>query len=234
MLQQIDGKIDMIFANYIRNQKQYRRGRKTLPPPSLMPTEHIVSAVEGLPRFCIHDEPSNTSQQLLTRLANTSHINVFGFMHGSIITTTTGYSDSLEGDKDAELHSSTKSTFQVLFKLSFYTRGLRFQTNDSLNSWCLNSIRCISKDSPIFTLCQNGNAQGMLRLFRARKASIYDVDEQGWSLLHVRLISSLIDMHTNLFCSMHAGPRNQIYAVFLSILVLISTNLITLVGTTKA
>jgi len=188
MLQQIDGKIDVLLANYIRDQKQYRRRRKTL-PLSLMPTEHVVSAAEGLPRFCIHDEPSNTSQQLLTRLANTSHINVFGFMHGSIITTTTGQSNSLEGDKDAELYSSTKLTFQVLFKLSFYTRGLRFQTNDSLNSWCLNSIRCISNDSPIFTLCQNGNAQGMLRLFRARKASIYDVDEQGWSLLHVRIIS---------------------------------------------
>jgi hypothetical protein len=199
----MNSKIEVIFANSIRVDREPSHCSEissSLPIPAS--SEVPIHAYNGY---------SNTSQQPLTRFTRSSYINLFSFIDGSVTSTRTVYSNpaqsssSPQGNKDAELYSSTKLTIKVLIKLSSYTRGLRFQTNNFLNGCYLNSTRCIPNDSPIFKLCQYGDAQGMLKLFSAGTASIYDVDQNGQSLLHVSILHNILpfaDKQTNLLYSM--------------------------------
>ncbi|KFZ12440.1 hypothetical protein V502_07075 [Pseudogymnoascus sp. VKM F-4520 (FW-2644)] len=189
MLQQMNSKIEVIFANSISAEKEPSHSSEissSLP----IPTSSEVPALAGLQVYHTYNGYSNMSQQLLTRFTSLTYINLFGFIDGSAIVTRTVYSNpaqlsnSPQGNKDAELYSSTKLTIKVLIKLSSYARGLRFQTNNLLNGYYLNSIRCIPNDSLIFKLCRSGDAQGMLKLFSAGMASSYDMDQNGKSLLH--------------------------------------------------
>ncbi|KFY71020.1 hypothetical protein V499_08758 [Pseudogymnoascus sp. VKM F-103] len=189
MLQQMNSKIEVIFANSISTEKEPSYCSETS-SSSPIPTSSKVPALVGSQVYHTYNGYSNMSQQLLTRFTSSTYINLFGFIDGSAIVTRTVYSNpaqlsnSPQGNKDAELYSSTKLTIKVLIKLSSYARGLRFQTNNLLNGYYLNSIRCIPNDSLIFKLCRSGDAQGMLKLFSAGMASSYDVDQNGKSLLH--------------------------------------------------
>jgi hypothetical protein len=197
MLQQMNSKIEVIFANSISTEKEPSYCSE-ISSSSPIPTSSKVPALVGSQVYHTYNGYSNMSQQLLTRFTSSTYINLFGFIDGSAIVTRTVYSNpaqlsnSPQGNEDAELYSSTKLTIKVLIKLSSYARGLRFQTNNLLNGYYLNSIRCIPNDSLIFKLCRSGDAQGMLKLFSAGKASSYDVDQNGKSLLHVSIIFSIV------------------------------------------
>ncbi|KFX92234.1 hypothetical protein V490_05501 [Pseudogymnoascus sp. VKM F-3557] len=172
MLQQMNSKIEVIFANSIRVDREPSHCSEISPSlPIPASSEVPIHAYNGY---------SNTSQQPLTRF--------------TLYSNPAQSSSSPQGNEDAELYSSTKLTIKVLIKLSSYTRGLRFQTNNFLNGYYLNSTRCIPNNSPIFKLCQYGDAQGMLKLFSARTASIYDVDQNGQSLLHHACSSGRLDV----------------------------------------
>ncbi|ESZ93562.1 hypothetical protein SBOR_6045 [Sclerotinia borealis F-4128] len=43
----------------------------------------------------------------------------------------------------------------------------------------------IPNDSPIFTACSNGDKNEVIRLIETKKGSVFDVSEDGWTLLHV-------------------------------------------------
>lgn len=193
----MSSKIEVIFANSISAKKEPSHYSE-ISSSSLIPISSKVPALASLQVYHIYNGYSNISQQLLSRFIRSTYMNLFGFIDGSAIVTRTVYSNpaqlsnSPQGNKDAEVYSSTKLTIKVLIKLSSYARGLRFQTNNLLNGYYLNSIRCIPNDSLIFKLCRSGDAQGMLKLFSAGTASSYDIDQNGKSLLHVSIIFSII------------------------------------------
>ncbi|KFY11224.1 hypothetical protein V491_07313 [Pseudogymnoascus sp. VKM F-3775] len=189
MLKQINSRIEVIFANSTSTEKEPSHCSE-LSSSSPIPASSEVPTLAGLQVYHTYNGYSNMSQQLLTRFTSSTYINLFGFIDGSSTVTRTAYlnpaqlSNSPRGNKDAKLYSSTKLTIKVLIKLSSYARGLRFQTNNLLNGYYLNSIRCIPNDSLVFKVCRSGDAQGMLKLFSAGMASSYDVDQNGLSLLH--------------------------------------------------
>jgi hypothetical protein len=65
-------------------------------------------------------------------------------------------------------------------------RGYRFQFSDNFDHWVFHSRHTLPKGSKVFEFCSAGNLQGLRELLSAGAASIFDVDENGWSPLHVR------------------------------------------------
>lgn len=60
-------------------------------------------------------------------------------------------------------------------------------TTDTFDNYMLDVIRRRPYSSEIFILCRKGDAGAVKRLLDRVEASIYDVDEDGMSLLHVRV-----------------------------------------------
>jgi hypothetical protein len=68
-----------------------------------------------------------------------------------------------------------------------------FQTRPhSYGQWTytLTPIYVVPNGSPIFPACEAGNMKEVERLFAARKATIYDMNENGWTLLYVRILET--------------------------------------------
>jgi hypothetical protein len=55
----------------------------------------------------------------------------------------------------------------------------------------LTSLRVVPNSSAIFGAVSAGDLSGVQKLFQEGRASIYDVDERNWTLLHVRVQSLL-------------------------------------------
>lgn len=59
--------------------------------------------------------------------------------------------------------------------------------SSALSTQCnLTTLRIIPDSAEIFGAVSTGDLVGIQRLFQEGRASIYDVDERNWTLLHVR------------------------------------------------
>lgn len=66
-------------------------------------------------------------------------------------------------------------------------------------SYTIQPVHAIPDDSLIFTFCRKGNVDAVRELFKRRDASVYDVDTNGWTPLHVSLLlSSLVEVPAKL------------------------------------
>jgi hypothetical protein len=54
-------------------------------------------------------------------------------------------------------------------------------------SFKLSMPRTIPNDSPIFKICRTGDIVGVRDILSSRQASVFDIDSEGWTLLHVSL-----------------------------------------------
>lgn len=96
--------------------------------------------------------------------------------------------DAYDGkEKDAK---PTRKSFTVRFLCRFATcrRGFRVCTNDTFDNWTFNTIRRRPWDSKIFDLCTVGDVEGVKKLIHYGEASVFDVTQEGWSLLHARTL----------------------------------------------
>ncbi|APA15533.1 hypothetical protein sscle_15g103030 [Sclerotinia sclerotiorum 1980 UF-70] len=111
--------------------------------------------------------------------------NFFLGTFGSRTTSTTHRYDDDDSSDDADNLTTTR-TYIVEFLVGFTIsrKGLRVMTTDTFDNYMLDVIRRRPYSSEIFILCRKGDAGAVKRLLDRVEASIYDVDEDGMSLLH--------------------------------------------------
>ena len=63
---------------------------------------------------------------------------------------------------------------------------LAFQDGAQGCKHTLNSFRAVPDDAAIFSACSKGDINGVRHLLETGKASVWDVDANGWTPLHVR------------------------------------------------
>lgn len=92
-----------------------------------------------------------------------------------------------KAEKAKKRDSSFDKTYVINFLLKFGScrKGFKFRVNDTFDMFFLNSIRRVPDDSPIFWFCRNGDLESVKKLIYSRTASALDVDNDGWSPLHV-------------------------------------------------
>lgn len=67
-------------------------------------------------------------------------------------------------------------------------RALSFQRVRSCGAWKYNFRQFrVVPFGPIFKACKNGRVEDIIEILGEGSASLYDVDDYGWSLLHVCL-----------------------------------------------
>lgn len=69
-------------------------------------------------------------------------------------------------------------------------RAWQIQASKAMCGWniSLRTSNVIRRSSPVFDLASNGDIEGLQVLFSNGKASPFDCDETGWTILHVRII----------------------------------------------
>lgn len=69
--------------------------------------------------------------------------------------------------------------------------GMEIALINSQRGWkcSLSSIRAVPDNSLVFRFCQSGNIEAVRELFSRGEASVYDVDSEGQTPLHVRILS---------------------------------------------
>ncbi len=82
-------------------------------------------------------------------------------------------------------------TMNIFVRMGYCRKGLRMSVTGQFDTWCLNPIRHIPNDSPIFRAIGDGDIVEVQKLLDLGKASVYDVDEDGDSLLHVSVAHML-------------------------------------------
>ncbi|KAL2851042.1 nucleoside phosphorylase domain-containing protein [Aspergillus pseudoustus] len=65
--------------------------------------------------------------------------------------------------------------------------GLKTMATNHNSTWryTIQPVRAVPDDSLIFSFCERGNVDAVRELFTRRQASVYDVDTEGWTPLHV-------------------------------------------------
>lgn len=83
---------------------------------------------------------------------------------------------------------ATGNTYRLRFPLWITTRVWELKVFTLQNGWTttFRTYNIIPHGSPVFELCINGDIQGLKELFASRKASPFDMDADGRTLLHVR------------------------------------------------
>ncbi len=69
-------------------------------------------------------------------------------------------------------------------------RAWQIQASKAMCGWnfSLRTSNVIRRDSPVFDIARNGDIEDLKTLFSNGKASPFDCDENGWTILHVRII----------------------------------------------
>jgi hypothetical protein len=97
---------------------------------------------------------------------------------------------SLESHEGGRIHicSLQFPRWPLRGKLEF---DLRMSLSRGLQSFGFRCYNTLENESLVFTYVRHGNLEGMLRLFDTGFASPLDIDEQGWTLLHVRCLHAV-------------------------------------------
>lgn len=185
----MNGKIDMLAATLERAileeaPKTSHSSANDLIHPQLL----SIPSSEYLPRHDGKNEDKplvGASTECFTRTSFKTVDRFFGFM--KICSVSRQYIGTGTLNEDAENNESSVKvfTFNIPVRFGSCRKGFKLCINDTFDNWCLNSIRRLPNDSAVFKLCAEGNATEVERLFAFRKASIYDVNESGQSVLHV-------------------------------------------------
>ena len=154
-----------------------------------------------LPQPTVSHGGSNQAQRLVTRsVCGTGHTwtrcKIVNKNFG-IVKISTALRESTDG-KD-EKGSSTQGpesdawllTVNISIGMGSCRKGLRFNFKDRFDNWSLNPIRQIPDNSPIFKAIIDGDITEVQKLLDLGKASVYDVNENGDSLLHVSVPPTL-------------------------------------------
>jgi hypothetical protein len=124
---------------------------------------------------------------LLTKPCSRTAKSLFGAIRVHTIT----YEITTEKDKqyDRVAQNKTRIIFRpaawlVRFGLAY---ELQLELLGSLRSWKINFhvYQPVPDDSLVFEFCRSGNLEGVQTLFSRKKASVFDVNSQGWTPLHV-------------------------------------------------
>ncbi len=75
-------------------------------------------------------------------------------------------------------------------------RAWQIQASKALRGWniSLRTSNVIRRSSPVFDLVSKGDTEGLQALFSNGSASPSDCDENGWTMLHVRIILLTISL----------------------------------------
>lgn len=110
----------------------------------------------------------------------------WGFYYVHHITRLSKY--GMQGNEDKNLLRKERQTLRsAQLPLWLLRRRIDLYTSQTHSGWdCSLSIYNVRpSDAPIFRYANEGNIDAIKRLFQGNMASPYDVDEDGYSLLHV-------------------------------------------------
>jgi hypothetical protein len=184
----MNGKIDMIAAALERTIVA------TTPKVSKSPTTHLIHdrdlsiASKQLP-YHEGSGSARTSTECFLRTTFQSTDKVFGLLRITSVSRQYISSEILAEETENSEHSENVLTLNILLKFGSCRKGFKLRINNTFDDWCLNSFRRLPNESLVFKLCEEGNCPIVERLFASRKASVYDVNENGQSALHVSRIS---------------------------------------------
>jgi hypothetical protein len=187
-MSQVNGKLEIIAASFQAINLE-QPSREQVSPSCLRSVEAEATesrSVLGIPPRAVPEPRARSSDSILTRTMQKSLDLGLGLL--SLQTTAKSLkafgNDSRE-EKDAK---STRKLFTVRFLCRFATcrRGFRICTDDTFDNWTFNTIRRRPWNSDIFLLCRRGDIGGVKKLLDYGEASLFDVDEDGASPLHVR------------------------------------------------
>lgn len=84
---------------------------------------------------------------------------------------------------------ATATTYRLSLPLWITNRAWELNVSTSQNRWTtsLRTYNIIPDDSLVFYLCEDGDLQGVKALFESGRASPFDVDPKGRTLLFVRI-----------------------------------------------
>jgi hypothetical protein len=93
---------------------------------------------------------------------------------------------------DDDKHNKKSYVIQLILGFTTCRKGFRISTSSGFDNWTFNTIRRRSSSDEIFQFCEDGNTERVWELLRYGEASVFDVDENGQSLLHVRYFLYMI------------------------------------------
>lgn len=95
--------------------------------------------------------------------------------------------DAIVADDDSEIDVDSKIVPRAWIRM----RGISTKQSRRFGSWkySFRPISVVPDSSPIFEVCRNGDVSEVIRLIQSGMASVFDTSQEGWSLLHVRLLT---------------------------------------------
>jgi hypothetical protein len=185
----MNGKIDMLAAALERTIVEST-------PTESHPQENQLNrprnlSIDSSKQRSIYEDKflTGTSLECITRTTFQSTDRFFGMMRISSVSRQ--YISTGISNEEAENYGYSEKglTLNILLRFGSCRKGFKLRINDTFDDWCLNSIRRLPNESAVFKLCEEGNALEIEKLFAFRKASVYDVNETGQSILHVSRLS---------------------------------------------
>lgn len=117
-------------------------------------------------------------------------------------------------DDDQDSSKSVEKTRIFLpnrFTARLRLNGFRFQSTKLLGQWtyCFTSLHLVPKKAPIFAAVKRGDLAEIISLIKRKEASIFDVDDKGWTLLHVGTTEILLNARADAdsVCSLLVSTR---------------------------
>jgi hypothetical protein len=122
-------------------------------------------------------------------LRSTRYLPLLGYYQYQSVTSPARWREYIEDSDDQRDHGEEAIQWKLIPAAWLSSQVFSMQKLKSFGNWqyTFKSVRVLPWEHSVFDACRSGSISAMILALKEGSASLNDVDDNGWTLLHVRM-----------------------------------------------